>query len=141
MTPRTWTLKLPWSRPPLSANDRHANGMIERRGQTAVSEAVTYLARSELRGGLAPFDRVAVELLYYPGDNRTRDPDNIAATLKPVLDGLVRAGVIPDDKARHVVRTSQRIVLREDDPHGRKDAALYLLVVDATDLVLCQVGP
>lgn len=141
MTPRTWTLKLPWDRPPLSSNDRHANGIVERRKQTAASDAVTYLARSELRIGLQPFERVTVELVYYPGDNRTRDPDNIAATLKPVLDGLVDAGVIPDDKARHVVRTSQRIVLREDDPHGRKTAALYLLVEDATDLVLRQVEP
>lgn len=139
---RTWTLKLPWDRPPLSSNDRHANGIVERRKQTAVSDAVTLVARSALARGLTPFERVTVELLYYPGDARTRDPDNIAATLKPVLDGLVDAGVIPDDKAAHVLRTSQRIVLRQDDPHGRRTPALYLLVDDATDLPpLRQVEP
>jgi Holliday junction resolvase RusA-like endonuclease len=38
--------------------------------------------------------RVAVSIVAFPPDNRTRDLDNI---LKALLDSLQHAGVIPDD--------------------------------------------
>lgn len=128
-----WWLRLPYERPPLSANDRHANGKVERRLQTAVHEAVEIVAKSEFPrefGDLGPWQRVTVELVYYPRDNRRRDPDNISATLKPALDALVSARVIPDDKAAHVVQTSQRIVLRDQDPYNRPTPELWLRVVN-----------
>lgn len=128
-----WWLRLPYERPPLSANDRHANGKVERRLQTAVHEAVEVVARSGFRatfGQIEPWQCVWVELVYYPRDNRRRDPDNISATLKPALDALVSARVIPDDKAAHVVRTSQRIVLRDQDPYNRPTPELWLRVVN-----------
>jgi crossover junction endodeoxyribonuclease RusA len=128
-----WWLRLPYDQPPLSANDRHANGKAERRLQTAVHEAVEIVAKSEFRhqfGYVEPWQRVSVELVYYPRDNRRRDPDNMAATLKPALDALVSARVIPDDKATHVVRTSQRIVLRDDDPYNRPAPELWLRIVN-----------
>src|SRR5690349_17651353 len=124
-----WWLRLPYDRPPLSANDRHANGKVERRLQGAVHEAVKLVARSSFTrefGDIGPWQRVWVELVYYPRDKRRRDPDNISATLKPALDALVSARVIPDDKAAHVVRTSQRIVLRDDDPDNRPTPEVWL---------------
>lgn len=124
-----YVLKLPWPRPPLSLNDRHANAYAERRVQTKAHTEVTLVASIALNAGRAKhFDRASVELVYYPGNNTRRDADNMAATLKPVLDGLVSAGLLDDDKANHVVRTSQRVVLRQDDPYGRKDPAVFLIV-------------
>ncbi|NES89284.1 hypothetical protein [Okeania sp. SIO2B9] len=34
--------------------------------------------------------------------NENRDPDNIAAAAKYIMDGLVAAGVLPDDSLRYI---------------------------------------
>ena len=52
--------------------------------------------------GIPPLDVVFVELEMTPADMRRRDPDNLAGALKPVMDGIVDAGVIPDDSWEHV---------------------------------------
>jgi crossover junction endodeoxyribonuclease RusA len=130
-----WAIKMPFSRPPLSLNDRHSSYFTERRAQQEVAHMVSAVARQAIKSGLLePRPRIAVELLYYPGNNGRRDADNIAATLKPILDGLVDAKVIPDDKADHVVLTSQRIVLRRDDPHNRADSQCWVIVTDVRAL-------
>ena len=54
------------------------------------------------RAGIPKLDVVYVQLEMTPSDMRRRDPDNLAGALKPVLDGIVDAGVIPDDSWRHV---------------------------------------
>lgn len=38
-----------------------------------------------------------------------RDPDNVSGYAKPLIDGLVDAGVIPDDSWRHVDEVRLRI--------------------------------
>jgi crossover junction endodeoxyribonuclease RusA len=130
-----WLIKMPFLRPPLSLNDRHASYHQERNLQRSLAHDVSIVARRAIQEGrLAECPRIAVELLYYPGNNGRRDADNIAATLKPVLDGLVDARVIPDDKADHVVLTSQRIVLRRDDPHDRAESECWIVVMDATTM-------
>lgn len=45
--------------------------------------------------------RVRVRITWIEPDAR-RDPDNIAAAAKYVMDGLVEAGVIQDDRQRYV---------------------------------------
>lgn len=47
-----------------------------------------------------PCKRVTILLEYVPRDSRDRDPLNLVATLKPIEDGIVDAGVIPDDSSR-----------------------------------------
>lgn len=42
-----------------------------------------------------PWDKAAVEIVYYFPDKRRRDPDNYCG--KFLLDGLTEAGVIKDD--------------------------------------------
>lgn len=49
--------------------------------------------------------RVLVELHYVPATNRRRDPDNLVKALKPLIDGLVDAKVVPDDTLEYVERT------------------------------------
>jgi len=46
--------------------------------------------------------RAEITVEYQPYDKRRRDPDNYAATGKPLIDGLVAAGVLPDDDGKHV---------------------------------------
>lgn len=139
-----WAIKMPFDRPPLSLNDRFASYHQERSLQQSVAHDVCAVTRQAIKAGTFPAElhRVAVELVYYPSNNGRRDADNIAATLKPVLDGLVDAKVIPDDKAEHVVLTSQRIVLRRDDPYSRAESECWMIVKDATMMEpLDQIPP
>lgn len=79
--------------PPLSGNGRlhpKARARMTRTVRQAVREQAETL-------GIPPACFVTVTLHYVPGDRRRRDTDNLVATLKPAADGLVDAGVIPDD--------------------------------------------
>jgi crossover junction endodeoxyribonuclease RusA len=66
--------------------------------------------------------RIAVEVHYAPRDSR-RDAINLAATTKPVEDGLVDARVVPDDTAEWVVPTHGVI-----DPPTRGAGRVYVIV-------------
>ena len=57
-----------------------------------------------------------------PRDRLRRDQDNLVPTLKPCIDGLVDAGVIPDDTPEYV---SWRVVI---DLPDRNDPHLLLVV-------------
>ena len=43
-----------------------------------------------------------VTLHYRPRDNRRRDADNLVPTLKALCDGLVDAGLVPDDTPNYM---------------------------------------
>lgn len=49
---------------------------------------------------LVPVDRAFLEFTWIEPGTR-RDPDNLAVP-KAILDGLVNAGVLPDDSWKHV---------------------------------------
>ena len=49
--------------------------------------------------------RVTVGLVYVPAVRRKRDGgENYADTLKAAIDGVVDAGVVPDDTPEYVIR-------------------------------------
>lgn len=53
--------------------------------------------------------------IAYPRNNRA-DPANVAATvLKAAIDGLVDAGILPDDDSEHL----PAITIRRDPPTGQ----------------------
>lgn len=92
MTGRVWRIDLPMTTP-LSLNDR-AHHMVKARRVAHVR----FLTRTLVRAAkIPPLERVAIELHYCPRDHRRRDRLNLVATLKPVEDGIVDEGVIPDD--------------------------------------------
>lgn len=98
---RVWTLVLPYTSPPLTMNDRlhrHARSRTVR--QVRASAAVLARAHQVPR-----LDRIAVELHYVPRNAGRRDPINLAPTAKACEDGLVDAGVVPDDDPRYVLPT------------------------------------
>lgn len=49
-----------------------------------------------------PWSRVAVAYTFVYPDRRRRDPDNRLASGKPILDGVVAAGIIADDSDKVV---------------------------------------
>jgi crossover junction endodeoxyribonuclease RusA len=100
MSDRTWTIPLPM-RTPLSLNAREHWRLKARRVAQVRSDAE--LVTRALK--IPALERVAIELHYCPRDRRRRDPLNLVATLKPVEDGIVDAGVIPDDTPEWSVPT------------------------------------
>ena len=117
---RTWTLRVGYyTKPPLSLNDRMH--WRKKAGITKKVRAGVFLDAESI----PVLGWATVELHYVPRDRRRRDRDNLVATLKPCMDGLVDAGVIPDDTPEYLTWTVHI------DPPNRADPHLYLLVKEA----------
>jgi Holliday junction resolvase RusA-like endonuclease len=70
-------------------------------GYSRVKKRETDLvAKLAVDAGLQPVDRAFFEFTWIEPSTR-RDPDNLAIP-KAILDGLVNAGVLPDDSWKHV---------------------------------------
>lgn len=89
------TIALPWSVPPLTQNQlRRLHPMRE----AALKRAAKDEARWTIRGArLAGRPASNVILHWRMPDNRRRDGDGAAPTLKVILDALVDEGILPDD--------------------------------------------
>ena len=68
---------------------------------------ITWIAKM-----LPKYERVELIITWYEPDRR-RDPDNIMAGQKFILDALVQAGVIPNDNQRYIAGITHRF---EIDP-------------------------
>jgi hypothetical protein len=134
---RRWVLGLPYTRPPLSAN-RRQHWSPAHRDFREVRDDLFYLGkRWAAAANLVGVGRADVTLIWYPGTNRRADSDNLAPTLKPILDGLVRAGVWADDASRFIRRTATEVCTRNDDPDHRSDPRLVLVIEE----VMAGAGP
>lgn len=121
---RTWTLTLPWHTPPLSLNDRgQTRGARAAKSATVadIRGVVKLLARKEK---VPPCNAIHVQIHWRPKDRRRRDSDNVIATLKPCLDGLVDAGVVADDTGEFVDWSRPRIHL----PDKTAGPAMWLVI-------------
>lgn len=104
----TVSMLLPYSKPPLSLNDR-GHYMARARKVAQVRRDVHLIARSHnLPRGL---EHVTVQLHYRPARNGRRDPINLTATHKALVDGLTAGtrnpgyGLVPDDTPQYVTDT------------------------------------
>ena len=118
--PRTWTLDLPLTKP-LSMNDRR-HWRVKHKETSAVRAAATGAARD---AGIPLLAAFTVELHYQPRDKRRRDPENLIATLKPFVDGLVDAGIAPDDCPPYYATTIPVV-----DPPNGAGGRLYAVVIE-----------
>lgn len=110
-----WDLKLPWVKPPLSLNDRDAHWAVTAKKKKDVRTTTALLAR---RAGIPRLETARVRLVWLVSDRRRRDRENITATLKPAIDGLVDAGVVEDDTWWVVTESSCSIALVEKGGEG-----------------------
>lgn len=118
-----WIIRLPYSTPPLTLNGRQhwatkARGVREVRGTVATLAKVLHIPACQ---------RIHIELHYVPRDGRRRDQDNLVATLKPCIDGLVDAGIVPDDSPEYVTWVPPVI-----DPPDFNYPHLYLQIEEMT---------
>lgn len=96
---------LPWSRPPMAQNDRDHWRAKASKFATAKLEA-----RMAIRAAKVPVVGGAVVKLHYRvPDNRVRDSDGPAPTLKVLLDALVAEGILPGDDFRYVPESGVRL--------------------------------
>lgn len=92
---------MPWTKPPLNMNQR-LHWAKKNRISRAIRRDTALLARhTRLPRTCA---HATIRLVYYPPDKRTRDADNLTATLKPVCDGLVDYGLVVDDTPAYMTK-------------------------------------
>lgn len=121
---RIYPITLPYPKPPLSLNDRgQTPGARAARSAVAatIKHDVKALAKS---AGIGPQEHIHVRLHYRPPNRIRRDADNLVATLKPCLDGLVAAEIIPDDTPQHLDWSAPRI----HEPVTSREPLLWLTV-------------
>lgn len=119
-------LVLPYSTPPLTMN--MVLGAAWTRHRKTVDDVQNSVGWLALQARIPRLERARVELIYWPGSNRVNDADGLAATLKPLLDGLRRARVIPDDRGKHIIHVGLRVVELADDPTHNPRSRLWLVV-------------
>jgi crossover junction endodeoxyribonuclease RusA len=101
MTRSQATLELPWQVPKLSPNVRMhwaARGRIT----AYVREQTGWIAKA---AKLTPTHPFTVTLHYRPARNGRRDPGNLCLDCKASIDGLVDAGLAPDDTPEYIHET------------------------------------
>lgn len=113
MSAGEWRLVLPMTLP-LSLNDR-THFRVKAQAVKEVRDMVIVLARA---AKIPPCRKVRTTLIYVPRDRRRRDPLNLVATMKACEDGLVDAGVIPDDNPDYVESCMPLIDLPQPDLTG-----------------------
>lgn len=91
-----------------------------KRDETRLSE--TYARAAGIGPWQGPVDVVVifaekVELTKRGKPKKPRDADNIQGAEKAIVDGIVKAGIVPDDGPAHVRRVIPIVKYVEDDPH------------------------
>ena len=104
------TVETPWQAPPLTANQRY-----HWRKKAAITADIRQWARLLFRTTYmqAP---ITVQLDWHVPDKRRRDVDNAVPTLKAICDGLVDAGLVPDDTPADMTKLMPRIIYSPDSP-------------------------
>lgn len=120
---RTWEIRLPWTKPPLSMNDRPKNwaahakkiAAVREDAYWAVIESLPAIVHDDLEHGRG-LGRIDVTLTYVPRTRARRDRINLCATQKPVVDALVDCGLIVDDTPEYLTDRLPVIAAPDGDP-------------------------
>lgn len=126
----SWILPLAYTKPPLSLNDDPPASKGGRIAKTKRVRGVRQHARELAEAAHIPtLQRWTCVLNYRPRDNRARDAMNLYATFKPLVDGLVEAGVAAGDDRRYFVDTPPVI----HDAITGEPGRMWLEVIDLTE--------
>jgi crossover junction endodeoxyribonuclease RusA len=113
--PATYRITLPAGLPLLNANGRqhhHDKRRITARLRNAAMEAVAdcgpLMAAVVGLGDRPALERAHILGVVHPATRRRIDPANLYPSFKAAVDGLVDAGVLPDDDADHVLGPDMR---------------------------------
>jgi crossover junction endodeoxyribonuclease RusA len=130
-----WDLPLPFT-VPLSMNDSSPMSKVGRMMRAdrvkAFRHASFVLAQ---HAGIPALQRFTVVLNWRPPTNRRRDVENYFATVKPCVDGIVDAGVAPDDTPEYYVSSTPVLHAAIKGDPGR----MWLTVIDLSDTTPTEV--
>lgn len=101
---RTRTVELPWSRPPLTSNQR-----LHWAKRAKLTKQIRY-ATSVLFHTFGPVNRCEVTMIWYVTDAKRRDVDNTVPTLKACCDGIIDAKILPDDTPNYMTKHMPQII-------------------------------
>ena len=119
-----YVVTLPAGMKLLNANDR-----VHWRTRARITKALREAAeKSALDAHIPPQEQIRIQAVLHPHDKRRRDPHNWYPSYKAAIDGLVDAGVIPDDDDRHL--TSIEVVL--GTPVRHTQISLHITPAGAT---------
>lgn len=105
MSGRTWTVELPAGLELLNANQRK-HWSVKGRTSRAIRDAAHMLA---LADHVPAMGRAYIVAEYRPPDRRRRDVHNLFPSAKAAVDGLVDAGVLPDDSDEYLTGPDMRL--------------------------------
>lgn len=103
-------LTFDWPRPPLNANQR-LHWAAKAKKTRDIRDCTRLFAMS-----MDPAEHITVQLTWVVTDKRRRDSDNIYPTFKAMCDGLVDAGIVPDDTPQYM---DKRAPLIRHEPGGK----------------------
>jgi len=107
-------LVLPLPKPALSPNSRAHWGT--RAGAIKRYRIVAYATALEAGGQNLRWPRAVAQATFYWPDRRRRDVANADASLKAAWDGIVDAGLIPDDRAEVLTHEPTRFAVDRRRP-------------------------
>ena len=89
--------------PDLSPNKRLHHMVLYRAKAAAKMDAIALVMAQGKPDH--PYERAHITITWIAKDRRTRDIDNLFASMKPFIDGLVHVGLLRDDDAMRVSYT------------------------------------
>lgn len=126
----TWILYFGYPRNPLPMNGSQGHPRANARKAKQIRLRSRYLAMS---AKIPLLGRCTAQLTQWVAVNRVRDTDNLAHLEKHIYDGLVDAGVVPDDRPAFMEKP--RPVIRHiRDSEGLVTIPGFTLAVTRTDL-------
>jgi crossover junction endodeoxyribonuclease RusA len=105
VTPRTWRVEFPAGIPLLNAN-RRQHWAVKARITRDLRQVAFVCAR---RDRVPALSRAHIVVEYCPPDRRRRDVHNLFPSAKAAVDGLVDAGVLPDDSDTYLTGPDMRL--------------------------------
>ncbi|WP_399559201.1 hypothetical protein OH809_45360 (plasmid) [Streptomyces sp. NBC_00873] len=119
--PQSWRIELPVGSLLINANDS-----LHFRKKAELVKALRTTAWATARQAKLPaLQRAHVHYVIHPDTKgRRRDPGNWSPSAKAAVDGLVDAGVLPDDNHKHLLGPDPRL------GHPIKGSQLVLWITD-----------
>ncbi|MFE6126677.1 hypothetical protein ACFQ6Q_00170 [Streptomyces sp. NPDC056437] len=105
--PNTWRLALPPETTLINANDRSTHPAKRAGFVKVIRQAAWAMARHDK---IPALQRAHIFYVIHPDTKtRRRDPGNWSPSAKAAVDGLVDAGILPDDNHTHLLGPDPRI--------------------------------
>lgn len=102
---RHFQIELSDPKPPLTLNQRGHWAKTDGARKKLRHEAATRAKSLKIPS----CTHITTRLHYVAPDRRRRDEDNLIASAKPLWDGLVDAGVVPDDTSEFMTKLMPKI--------------------------------